>query len=273
MSPINRNGLLGKEVIKLIEKTHNDHKDYFVYANKLNVLIHDILNQLSIVPIDGNEYIKELIFRTCFLRSLNIYNCIIVLIERNMTSQAGVLLRSLIELKNLLSACINREGFIDEYIKANELQDVKNNKGVLKTQLAKEIVSSDVEEKLNELQKEIEKRQNDHVSVEKVANYANFSDEYKLAYNELSQYVHHSLIGLIKDHAVFDENEDIKSFQYFPRPEKFDSFFSHTLAAMLFISDIINMEFSLGFKNNISELDKEFNARFIHQNNKDKIHT
>lgn len=246
-----------------IEQIRKDNKEFFDFADKIDALAHHILDRIFSIPIDGNEFIKEIIIRTCLLRSFNDYYCIITLLERGMTSQTGILLRSLIELKNVISASILREEFVKKYLKANELNEIKNNSSSLKSNLAGKILGRDTEKRLEELGQELNNRKDDCLSVEKIANFAQFSDEYKLVYSELCMYVHPSIDGLVKDHVTFDTDDGIKSFLYFPNHDNFNFLFRYTIAGFLHILDAVNIQYSLEFNKNISSLNQEFNTKFV----------
>ncbi len=266
MSPLNQNGLLGKEVRKLIARNRSQHAKHFEFAEKLNVFCHRILEQLVLIPVDGNEINKELIIRTCFIRSLNTYNCAIVLFERQMTTQAGVLLRCLIELKNTITATINREEFIEEYLKANDFSEKISDMNALTSNLAKEINDPEIANRLSELNQEIEKRKKDSKSPRKIANYASFDEEYKLVYGSLCRCVHPSFKGLVEDHINFEEHS-IKSLNYFPPLTNYDRFFSHTIIAMLYLAEEINNYYRLNLNEEVKTLNVEFKNIFMNRQN------
>lgn len=153
---------------------------------------------------------------------LEIYQAILIVIGRGMTSAGRVLFRTYLESYFYFAAIHKDPNFLEEYLNQFHVQRrslvnrLRNSKSPGLEQIRKPLT----DDLIAEIKQTIEQEKISKLSVEKAAEKAGLHDVYLTAYAILSGAVHTNVSDL-ESHLDYDEQENaIKGFKYGPSDEE-----------------------------------------------------
>lgn len=120
--PLHERGYLGKEIENWIKKHRKENKGWFGLAEAINGFAHKTMYDFNIT---GNDP-RHLVVSTAYIRSLSHFQGTILMAERGMIYEAGILTRGLLETLFVLCAAAKDSNFALQYIDSAELTKLDN---------------------------------------------------------------------------------------------------------------------------------------------------
>lgn len=208
MPPLDEKGFLGKEIEQWIPKIRDAHLRFFTLADEVNKYCQGAIYNLR--PHSKDK--QEVLVSTLYIRVLNNYQASVLLAERGLSPQCGVLARSMIEALFSLSAIAKNEKYADEFI----LDDQRNRLSFLYKYrefhhgLLPETQKEEVELLEQQLKQEISTGEIKKKTTEQWSKDAGMHDWYLTTYAVLSQSVHSKVRDLEKYLVLNGENEIVE---------------------------------------------------------------
>lgn len=100
--PFSKNGFLGINAIQASERYRSEHAEFFDHFTAVNRVSHQFIDTCNLDTRDG----QQLFVGGLFLRSLTVFQAMLILTERGIASEVMTMLRSLLELKFQIHAII-----------------------------------------------------------------------------------------------------------------------------------------------------------------------
>jgi hypothetical protein len=213
MPPLDEKGFLGKEVEKWIQEIRYAHKDFFALADEVNKYCQKAMYSFEA----HNRDKQEVLVSTLYLRVLNNYQASILLAERGMMPQSGVLARAMIEALFSLCAIAKNEKYANDFILENQKHRLKflNKFRQLHGGLPPDSYKEEVDLLEQKLKDEIKSGEIKEKSTEQWSRDADMHDWYLTAYSLLSVSVH-SKVKDLERYLVLNDKEDIVEFRWGP---------------------------------------------------------
>jgi len=193
---------------------YSQNKNYFDLCFSLNSFAHKTKFEYKCDCENGQEVIATLLV----IKILNGYQAIYLLSGKGLTTEANILLRTILEALFILKLCCDDKNFIPEYVKT----DAKNRLKMMN--IARQDLDPVFDSLRNYATEEIRKTLADKISkenindliVEQIAIRAGMHKQYNGAWRLLSSDVHTTPRALEK-YAVADNQGNINRFIWGPR--------------------------------------------------------
>lgn len=213
MSPLIKNGFLGKEITPYIDDIRAKSSDFFQLSDETNKLSHQVLFKIDA----HSKHEQELLVATLYMRIMASFQGVIILAERGMIPQSQVIMRSLLEAMFTLCALSEKRDLCTVYIQAEQKKRLKllNKLGMLKSGLPSDKEESELIKLGIELKKDIEEKGIKPLNVEQWSVEAGLHDIYLTAYTILCDPVHTNVNDLER-YLVLDNDGEIKAFDWGP---------------------------------------------------------
>jgi hypothetical protein len=218
MRKFDENGFISGRIQYWIDNHRTRHEAIFSTALDLNRECHKFLSGRSVDL--GSEL--QLTTSVLFARMLEIYQAILIVIGRGMTSAGRVLFRTYLESYFQFAAIHKDPNFLAKYLNQIHVQRkalvnrLRNSKSPGLEQI-REPLTDDL---IAEIKQTIEQEKISRLSTEETARRAGLHDIYLIAYPILSGAVHTSALDL-ESHLDYDEQENaINGFKYGPSDEE-----------------------------------------------------
>ncbi len=199
MSTIDKEGFLSGEIHKSIAYYREKHKEIFDISHVLNRECVLLINNSKI----DWENQSRLVIQALFLKVLEKYQAIIILLERGMTSSAKVLARAIFETTFIIVALTKDPGLLKNYIDQHHDRYKKALKSALQfksSALKKAMKEIDVEKRYLEKKAELKDKELEILAPKTWAKLAGLDDFYNLYYVKYSNATH-SNISALDDHV------------------------------------------------------------------------
>jgi Family of unknown function (DUF5677) len=214
MPSYDENGFLNGRIDSWIEENQAAHRDILDRANELNRDCHRFLDGRSIDSSDERQIV------TCvlFARMVELYQSIIIVSERGMTTPSRILFRSFIEAFFHFSAIHKDSDYLKEYldqlhIKRKRLTNSLRNSSSPELEGLRQSIDDQL---VAEIKQAIEEDEIKEIKVKDSAERAGLLDIYKTVYAVLSSAVHTSASDL-ESHICFNKDtKEIEAFKYGP---------------------------------------------------------
>lgn len=262
MSKIEDEGFLSKECengkFLFVEK----YLDVFQYARYLNKLSMNTLAQMKIDWEDDHKLITQ----TLFLRVVEMFQGIFLMLERGMMPEARILTRSLLEVAFTLIALQKKPSLINSYLdkhKKSHLRALKSSLKFKNDSLKKSVKKHGIEKLYIDKKEELKGKKLKVLTPKNWADEAELEDFYNLYYVTYSDSIHSNLSSL-DDHV--DHKDDEKNLCIGPS----DAHLYDLLRCAIFT--LIHSTHSIGIVNGndeevkLDEIDKrikEFDQKYI----------
>lgn len=214
MTLLDENGFLGGRVTAWIEKHRATHKELLALAEELNRECHAFLDGRT-VNISDPKILTSIVL---FARMMELYQAVLLIVNRGARSGARVIFRAFLEAFFHFAAIHKDFAYLDEYLDqfAHErralINRIRNTSDPALEHLRRPIDAALVAEIQN-----IESRR---VNIEEVARRGECHSIYVTAYALLSGSVHSS-VGDLETHLALDqERGNIIGFRYGPTDEE-----------------------------------------------------
>lgn len=218
MCTFDENGFISGRIQHWIDDHQTRHEVIFSTALDLNRECHKFLSGRSVDL--GSEL--QLTTSVLFARMLEIYQAILIVIGRGMTSAGRVLFRTYLEAFFYFAAIHRDPHFLKEYLnqfhvrRRSFVNRLRNSTSPGLEHLRKPLT----DDLIVEIKQTMDQEKISKISVEKAAEKAGLHDIYLTAYAILSGAVHTNAADL-ESHLDYDEQENaIRGFKYGPSDEE-----------------------------------------------------
>lgn len=262
MSKIEEEGFLSAESesgrIYLIDK----YGDFFNFGKNINKLCMSFLVQIKVDWEDDHK----LVIQAMYMRTVEMFQGIYLMLERGMMPEAKILARSMLEVTFMLVALQKKPALLDNYKDKHEDSHLKALKSALKfknNNLKKAVKDNNIEKMYIEKKNALKSRELKILAPKNWAEEAELEDFYNMYYVTYSDSIHANMSSL-DDH--FDNNEDEINLSMGPS----DADLYDVLRCGIYL--LINATHSTGLvtdKDMTAELDKyveqipEFDRKYI----------
>jgi hypothetical protein len=214
MSALDEDGFLGGRIEAWIREHRASHKDLLTLAETLNRESHAFLHGRA-VRISDTRRLTSIVL---FARMMELYQAVLLVVDRGSRSGARVLFRAFLEAFFHFAAIHKDSAYLDEYLDQFEnerkslINRIRNTDDPALEDLRRPIDGTLVAEIQN-----IDIRR---VKIEEVARRGGCHNIYVTAYALLSRSVHSSAGDLEAHLALDNERENIVGFRYGPTDEE-----------------------------------------------------
>lgn len=249
-------GILGLQAQEFCNEISIKYKDWFDLCSDINSFAQKSKYELVVHNMDGQEVISVCLF----LRILNGFQACVILSKYGLVGEGEVLLRSLFEALFIMKACINDEDFMREYVKSDEVKQLKLMKAAYKhdAPIFLETRKYASMGRMKELQQKKDQKVIKELNVFEVAEKAGLGILYDSAYRMLSDSVHcgpKSLEGYI---AGTDDAGRVKSLTVMPIKAELENVFINAVQVMFYALDFIFEFFQIDKKSEMEPFDLRF---------------
>ncbi|NQX64636.1 hypothetical protein HQN90_00710 [Paenibacillus alba] len=241
-----QNGFLGNEADELMENTIRELAPWFNLAYEVNRLVNEFRHTIQIT----DDKAKEIVILMLLTKISNHFQSIILLLQKGLSVESDILVRSLMESVIPLRLIVTDDGFFEEFIRNDKANKYSLYNVMLNKQNADVFDSSGIDPATrDELKAELEPFFKDGkirtFSAEELARRADMNMDYQLAYRYLSGYVHSSLDTLEKAYLILEEKK-LVAFNYGhyiePYPRILFSCMYFVLKALEHVADHFNVD-------------------------------
>jgi hypothetical protein len=249
-------GFVGPSFVKWVYRCRTVHARPFGLAMDVNNYAHRILEE-TVANRHASKSDQERLVLAMFLRSVELFQGIILLAERGMVAEVSVLIRTLLEIEIRLAFAAKSEEYAAQLILNGEFDRRKSLKaaltvpnGLTDTQRAQ------FEAAVKRLDGKLTGKKRSLHSLEDQARRAGQSDLYSLMYRGFSGPVHSSPRDL-QQHAIISQDRKGIHFRLGPEFETVPFFLSMALFAYIklltLVTTVVGCE--------AEQVLKEFNSR------------
>lgn len=212
---IDKKGFLGEQIHEFSRDIINNNKELFDLCFDFNQFAHEVKYRFQFHSEDE----RAIIAACLFIRILNGFQAVVILAKYGLPIESNMVLRNLFQTLCILKLVVKNEEFHRKYISTDLVQRRRL------FNVAREIsdpvfdeLRNDAHEYIKELSNEIEEREAEEYSVEKLAELANWKLFYNTFYRLLSADTHTSPRS-IEEYIALDEENIIRSIKWGPNDE------------------------------------------------------
>ena len=266
ISKFSEEGFLSEAMLKSSKEFGQQYYEWFSLGLDINKFSIGQSQAIAYHPDNRQECMASALF----LRTISLFEGIIILLERCMTNEAKILLRALMETLFTLRAITLETKVAEEYYQSN----LKLKRKILVSfkKLSPNLVDSlgkDLNEKIIELDNLIDKNnKTGDLSVLYLARKANLLDFYTTAYAVLSWTVHSNILDVGAAHMNGQNDTYIDSIQLKVQVEEVEKWFMSTFECMVIAMNAINDLFKgqleqdiVGYENRYKALYQSFRLK------------
>jgi len=214
MSVVDENGFLSGQIEAWILRHRADHADLLTLAETLNRECHAFLNGCTVTISDT----KQLTSIVLFARLMELYQAVLLIVDRGSRSGTRVLFRAFLEAFFHFAAIHNDSSYLDEYLDQFEHE---RKSLINRIRYTSDPALEDFRQPIDDtLIAEIQNIDVRRVNIEEVARRGDCHNIYVTAYALLSRSVHSSAADLEAHLALDVESKTIKGFRYGPTDEE-----------------------------------------------------
>lgn len=254
MNDYNKFGYLGSDPAKWLVANKYDQEELYDLGLKINKFLHPLIFELKV----HNKMIQEMLTVSLFLRSLSIYQGVMLYIQRGMFQESKYLLRVLLEIKYKIITITKDIEFAKDFIfqdtfaRRKRVKDYNNWSDQLKENNKK----LDVDKLRSEIEKEIKDNNLEYHPTRWYAEKAELLDDYYTAYVVLSGDMHMSARELESDFII--ENGEIVSLKTEPDIVESTPILQTMINSMLKIANSLSNVFDIDISKEINDFNSEF---------------
>lgn len=249
------NGFLGLQAEDISKDILKKYNEWFDLCFDINSFVQKVKYDLTIHSMDGQEVIS-----TClFLKILNGFQACLILGKYGLVSEAEVLLRSLLEALFIMKACMNDEDFMREYVKSDEVKQLKLMKSAYKhdAPVFMQTRKYATVERMKQLEEKKARKEIKELNVGDVAEKAGLKVLYDSAYRLLSDSVHCGPKSL-EDYIGTDDVGRVRSLSTMPLKAELEFVFINAVQIMMFTLDSIFTFFNVDKRTELESFDLRF---------------
>lgn len=210
MNNIEVDGFLSEESEKGREKFQHKYQDIFYLAKDLNQFCMKFMEEHN---VDWKDK-RKLVIKTLYIRILEKFQALFLMLERGMIPPAKVLTRAMLESVFILVALQKKPKLLQNYIDQHDIDIKRSLKAALQFKhinLRKYAKEADIEKLYIAKKKELKDRELNTFSPKKWAEEAGLDDFYNVYYTIYSSSIH-SNISALDDHVDVSEHETNLAF-------------------------------------------------------------
>jgi hypothetical protein len=213
---LNDDGFLSEDIVEYQRKIRGHYAKYFDMIHRVNVFCQQKKFDLSIPSHDG----QKIIAAGLMVKLLNDMQAAILLVERGLGVQAGILIRTGVETLIILSNVWRFDDFWRSYVYSDQSIRLKLSRAI---QSNKSVAFDEVRpyitpEIISQLDQEIKDKGITEEKVIELAKRANLMALYDAHYRIFSQNVHSSP-RIIEKYCLFDQNDEPTELKWYPQIE------------------------------------------------------
>ncbi|BAK76683.1 hypothetical protein NH8B_1867 [Pseudogulbenkiania sp. NH8B] len=200
MSSMEMDGFLSEEAEESRRQIQIVYKAAFEAAQQTNSLL---MRELRELHIDWNDESKTIV-ASLFVRSVETYQALIILLERGMVAQGRMLVRTLLETLFAMAAIAKNPQLKDAYIAKHydsTIKAINSAKRWKQPNLKGRLEPDKIEELIEHNKAKLAESNGRILKINQWAEEAGLSDYYNLFYVENSSAVHSDMLAL-NDHVV-----------------------------------------------------------------------
>ena len=258
MSKFKEQGFLSTEMADAAQQCRKQYAEWFTLCESINKFSIALTSKTTCHP-DSRQ---ECLVAALFLRTLSIFEGIIILIERCMLNEAKILLRTLMEVLFALRAITLDaevgEEFYQSHLTAKRRALLKFRKSSLNLADSQ---GRDLTERIKELDSLIGKKRI-YMTTEYLAKRAGLYDFYATAYTVLSWTVHSNILDIAGSHMVGQSDSHIDSIHLSVQMEEVEKWFMSACECMVIAMQSVNDMFKAGVENEIADYDRRYKNLF-----------
>lgn len=188
MPTLNKSGFLSTEILKHVRMTRDKHVKWFNLCQDVNYFSHRVMFELKL----HNEDPQEILVAVLFVKCMETFEAIILLIERGMVLQSKMLARCLLEALFKLGGLAKCPDLVPDYILSDELQRKKLLEKAKNCSFNPFGHSKNInyEQLLKDLKNEVKEKNIREITVKEFAEKAGLYDWYLTGYALLSDSIH-----------------------------------------------------------------------------------
>ena len=258
-------GYLGKDIEKFKEEYFNNYKEIFILYKEINHFLQDIKFKWKV----KNDNFQDIIIVLLFIKSLDAFQSIYILLTNCIFNDAANLARILFEEMVNLGYCAKGKNECEQYIakeirnKIKMINAAKDHPDEFPEELFQRQPLDDRKKELEEKLEEIGNPKN--VTIEKMARELNLGNMYQVFYRITSMEVHSNPESLNK-YCKVGKDGYIKEFKFGPKIEenKVSVIFA-SIETMLVICKFLSYYFGIPKKEDylrFNERKKEKNKKY-----------
>lgn len=155
--PIDENGFLGNDAIKISEQIRERHKSLFELCLEVNRFAQKSKFELIV----DNKDTQKLLATAFYLRILESAQAVILLVERGFELEAATVLRSAFDSLVYLKLCVEDKKFSEEYIIYSEIKKLDDLKNILSLKFYESVEKGskmDIESRIKNIEDELKKK-------------------------------------------------------------------------------------------------------------------
>ena len=232
------NGFLGERIKPWIRNHRRETQELFNRCELINRNCHEFLDAWSV----DRRSLLEITSSVFFIRSLELYQAVILLLGHGMHSGARILLRAQLEALFTLGAICECSDMLDRFLDEHQIVRKKIGNRILKSTskgLAKLRLKID-EKSLLEIKQKIADSNIHHTTVEEFARAAGLHDIYATAYVCLSGAVHSTAYDLEGHLDDSPDNSAKKGFAHGPSAKETGSLLTSAGIAMALTLELVS---------------------------------
>ncbi len=249
---------MGSDYQQQFDMICDSYKEHFELAEEINLFAHSVLREISNGRVH-NKDARELVTTTLFLRIMESYQGVLLLVKKGLIPPSKMILRCMIDQVSAIVLCETNGDFIEKYINSHEHDRFNAHKKM------KEIGIStpyDIDEKINEIVQNIK----DH-SIPKLHSLDLLRDSglfntYISPYIMFSEAVHITPKDLEFYLTIDPGSDKIHSINYGPSDKDLNGIIITAIGILLDGLLAIDTVFELFIKDNIEMFDSKLKPIF-----------
>jgi hypothetical protein len=252
MSEFNEEGFFSTSSFENARQCRKQFADWFNLCESINKMSLAITRNVPYRP----SKLQKATVAALFLREISIYEGVIILIERCMTNEVKILLRSLIETLFILRAITLNEEMVQEYFQ----NQYKTKQKMAKILMKLDSTNPDLTSRLEKLTLIAPKEE---LTIKHFAEKAGLIEFYYTAYQVLSWTVHSNIVDIAQAHMVGNSENQIDSIYLSVDTKDTVKWFMTACESMLIAIDSVNNLFKAGIESQIETYREQYKKLYV----------
>jgi len=244
MADFNEEGYLSEDVLAIKRELISRNKGIFAFVKEINIYCHKIRSKL----VADNSEGKEVVAACLCIKIMNGQQAAIILCEMGLTYEAEIVMRAVFEAMVILLNIVNKEGFLVEYAKSDDIDRKKLMKGVQRNNAPffEEVKKIGIEKALKEVDERIRDEGVKERNLKELAENVGMLGLYDSVYRIASGAVHSSP-RQVSEYCISDKEGRVIGFKSGPIDEGAVLKVLHTAIGLVLIAlRSIDKQFKLG---------------------------
>ena len=218
MSSMEEDGFLSEQIKQYIDQHRQQYLVLFKFCEEINRFTHSTMFTIDI----GNKELTKMIVTCLYIKTMGIFQGIILMVERGMGNEAKALLRCLLECRFSIVAIKKNNDLVNRLIREDNefkrlkaLRNYKKNMELGTTTFPHTPSMEEIGTLIDQLKKKIKEGNFKEVPIWELAKIAGLSEIYNSAYCYLSGAIHVDLSEL-ENYLKINSNNRAEEFLWGP---------------------------------------------------------